>query len=66
MKVGDMVRRNQKYKEQFRKDVAIVIETVDAYCGTGPSVKLIWTVDNVGDYQIWHPVDMLEVVNESR
>jgi hypothetical protein len=66
VKPGDLVRRNHKYKDHFRKDVAIVIETIDDYCGTGPSAKLIWAVDAVGDYHTWHPIDALEVISEAR
>jgi len=66
MKPGDLVRRNHRYKECFRKDIAVVIETIDDYFGTGASVKLVWISDAVEDYNTWHPVNMLEVINETR
>jgi len=65
VQVGDLVRRNHRYKAHFRKDVAIVVETMDNYCGTGPSARVVWASDAVSGYQTWHPFELLEVASES-
>jgi hypothetical protein len=65
VKPGDLVRRNHRYKDHFRKDVAVVVKIIDDYYGTGPSAKVVWASDAVGDYHTWHPFELLEVINES-
>ena len=65
MKPGDLVRRNHRYKDHLRKDVAIVIEAgLDDPTG---AVKLVWMSEPSPQFGYdWHPIELLEVINESR
>ena len=66
MKVGDLVRRGKMYKEFFRQETALVIETRGDHphsIGRGPVVKLVWTGvrDPEHNFQ-WYPCDLMELV----
>ena len=65
MKIGDLVRRSDKYTPEYRQDIAIVVEIGGLIGGqkTG-AAKVIWA--NLPDYHTWLPESQLEILNESR
>ena len=65
MKVGDLVRRNHRYKNHLRKDVAIVLEANPD--DPTRAAKLVWMSEPSPQFGYdWHPIDLLEVINERR
>ena len=60
VQVGDLVRRNNNFTDEYRKDVALVTAKHPLFEG---SVYISW-VGGEEDYLM--PLEHLEVVNENR